>query len=513
MHAITRIVCQTVEYWLCLTEFLLGRRKYSDSTRFSSDLHAKVQVFSLSLIFKLWSHKHYRSSSFQQDMLDNLRNVAVPGTGIPLSVFCQYKIVALIFVYLFNPVLCLLGAIHKARVTTLSFSDCLEAVAENFEENLLHPTDWFSLWRMNCRLVTYHSFVTKSSEYKMEDKWTFLVQGKELGVPVSPYFDKIQAIVCKNKLIEGGMGIHFFKNAAFGGDWIIQEKLENAGWLNDLLPGNAPLSTMRIITTSSYSLSEDYPRKKGLSLRVASAIQQEVEDDLLAKQEREQQQATTRSVNTTASVTVSYSNGETACFSGTSAASDQSSLLGRNLSHDHCEINDMEVKLDASNPQSQWAEHGYDQEQVQRFIRAESAVLRLGRANAATDHSSILFDVDIASGLIKGGTTNSHWYRLGLSEAMQTPWLPHYSNLQCHLDEPYPQVAGKYVPNMAEAVSIVTKAHYKMMAEVPIVGWDVAFTPKGVFLLEVRHRKRVHSLVTCIFNIPCVVVAWLSDIL
>jgi hypothetical protein len=32
-------------------------------------------------------------------------------------------------------------------------------------------------------------------------------------------------LVCKNKNIEGGMGIHFFKNAAFGGDWILQEKM------------------------------------------------------------------------------------------------------------------------------------------------------------------------------------------------------------------------------------------------------------------------------------------------
>ena len=34
--------------------------------------------------------------------------------------------------------------------------------------------------------------------------------------------------MCKNKNIEGGMGIHFFKNAAFGGDWILQEKMVNS---------------------------------------------------------------------------------------------------------------------------------------------------------------------------------------------------------------------------------------------------------------------------------------------
>ena len=30
------------------------------------------------------------------------------------------------------------------------------------------------------------------------------------------------------------------------------------------------------------------------------------------------------------------------------------------------------------------------------------------------------------------------------------------------------------------------RAHFKMMPDVPIVGWDVAFTPRGVFLLEVN---------------------------
>lgn len=51
------------------------------------------------------------------------------------------------------------------------------------------------------------------------------------------------------------MGIFFYKNAAHGGDWIIQEALSNADWLNALLPPNAPLSTMRVITASTYARS------------------------------------------------------------------------------------------------------------------------------------------------------------------------------------------------------------------------------------------------------------------
>ena len=60
------------------------------------------QLFSVGLIFKMWSKgKHYRSPSFQQDMIDNLRNVAIPGTGhsilaqlyvfLKLIVHCRYR--------------------------------------------------------------------------------------------------------------------------------------------------------------------------------------------------------------------------------------------------------------------------------------------------------------------------------------------------------------------------------------------------------------------------------------
>merc|ERR1711988_1708560 len=39
-----------------------------------------------------------------------------------------------------------------------------------------------------------------------------------------------------------------FKNAVHGGDWIIQERLQNCEELRKLLPADAPLSTFRVIT-------------------------------------------------------------------------------------------------------------------------------------------------------------------------------------------------------------------------------------------------------------------------
>lgn len=72
---------------------------------------------------------------------------------------------------------------------------------------------------------------------------------------------KADSIVVKNKNEEGGLGIYFYKNALAGGDWIIQERLDNAPFLKDnLLPPNAPLSTLRVITASRGGLTPQDPR-------------------------------------------------------------------------------------------------------------------------------------------------------------------------------------------------------------------------------------------------------------
>jgi hypothetical protein len=68
------------------------------------------------------------------------------------------------------------------------------------------------------------------------------------------------SIVVKNKNQEGGLGIFFYKNALVGGDWIIQERLENSDFLKLLLPDNAPLSTLRVITASRGGLTPEDPR-------------------------------------------------------------------------------------------------------------------------------------------------------------------------------------------------------------------------------------------------------------
>ena len=124
-------------------------------------VQARCQVYSLSLIFFLWDRPHYRNGTFRTDMLKNLDNVAVPGTGIALSWFCYFRIVALGFVLFVYPFLCFVSALKAGEFR-------LEGVSTAFSEQLLEPKDWFSFWRMNCRLASLHAFVSQDEGYGME---------------------------------------------------------------------------------------------------------------------------------------------------------------------------------------------------------------------------------------------------------------------------------------------------------------------------------------------------------
>ena len=53
---------------------------------FPEDTHARVHIYSLAVAFRIWSKPHYRAKSFQHDLLANLSNVAIPGTGTDVSI-------------------------------------------------------------------------------------------------------------------------------------------------------------------------------------------------------------------------------------------------------------------------------------------------------------------------------------------------------------------------------------------------------------------------------------------
>lgn len=343
--------------------------------------HARIHLFSLASNFYLYNKPHYRKGSYKDDLVDNLRNVAIPGTGVPLSIFASSRVVALGFLMTAYPAVSLVASVHKWFMS--KFSAPLD---QEFATRLLAPDDWFSYWRLNCNVVGLHALLNDMPKgYEMENKWTFLDEGAKLGVPISPFL-RTPGIVVKHRNEEGGMGIHFFKNATAGGDWIIQETISNSDWVSTLLPEKAPLSTFRVITQSKASIDVSSPPK----------VEQ---------------------------------------------------------------------------------------------VTALSCVFRAGRAGAATDHDSILFDVDVNTGLIRGGTTNAHWYRLGLHEALpgRCPWRSTHG-YQTHPDGDI-AVSGNYVPDIKSILALVEESHFKMCPDVPLAGWDVVLSadPKvPVCLLEVN---------------------------
>lgn len=176
------------------------------------------------------------------------------------------------------------------------------------------------------------------------------------------------------------MGIHFYKNAISGGDWIIQTRLSNDAFVASLLPENAPLSTFRIITASRAGI--------------------------------------------------------------------------------------------------------YDGADAGAQAQALSCVFRAGRKGAMTDHDAILFDVDLATGTIRRGTTNMHWYQLGPRKAARTPWLCLKHDYTHHPDADI-EVTGRVVPDIGALRALCERAHGLMMPGVPLAGWDVALTAEsGACLLE-----------------------------
>ena len=178
-------------------------------------------------------------------MVKNLRNVAIPGTGVPLSVFCYFKITAYWFLLCLTPCVCLVAALKSALTPANLGGSALQGsvlckVASEFSTQLLCPQDWFSYWRLNCRLATWHSSVCPEQDkrgYALEDKWLFLETAEAKGVPVSPSL-RLPGIVVKHRNEEGGMGFQSFRNAVHGGDWCIQARLANSPFLNSLLPAN-----------------------------------------------------------------------------------------------------------------------------------------------------------------------------------------------------------------------------------------------------------------------------------
>merc|ERR1719409_1176142 len=142
--AVNEVVKTLLIFWRSLAFFLCGG-SYKGAPDWFQQLpaHAKTHLYSLTLIFKIWGQPHYRNGTFQEDMVKNLRNVAIPRTGIALSYFCHSKLTTLAFVFLAYPIIALIQALHVIYVASskdgASFKTALASGVESFKEQLLTP--------------------------------------------------------------------------------------------------------------------------------------------------------------------------------------------------------------------------------------------------------------------------------------------------------------------------------------------------------------------------------------
>ena len=168
---------------------------------------------------RLWNAPHYRSGTWAEDCRKNLRNVALPGTGIALSYVCAYYVVAVAFLWLGVPLAALAAAIVRVdgqRTVPPPRGAPRVSLGRAFVEALLAcghgGHTWFSFWRLNTALASYHALTTADNGYALEDKLTFLQACEREGIAVSPWLRHPRLIV-KHRNEEGGLGLMKFDNA------------------------------------------------------------------------------------------------------------------------------------------------------------------------------------------------------------------------------------------------------------------------------------------------------------
>ena len=337
---------------------------------------------------------------------------------------------------------------------------------------------------------------------------------------------------------------HFHRNFASGGDWILQRGLRNSEFLSRLLPAEAPLSTLRVVTASISWLqrqkaeeekqqqqeeqqyvsrervirawegflgaddageegdegrggagegafagppSPALPLSSGVVNTLDPRVEQEgsaavlggVGDDREHQQDqREQQQQPWRPRPPREQqqkwwLAVEPVEEEPAVQEEEEVQQQQEE-----------EQEAAEALQECEQQQLREGEGGEEDEDAGPTVEAVAAVWRAGLSGADTDHKSICFTVDTDTGELGEGMSSEHWYQVGwkglfkvAASAFQT-WTYH--------PESGVTVTGEVIPDLANILRQVESAHRLLVPDVPLVGWDVALTPAGPFLLEMN---------------------------
>ena len=231
------MIINTINFYRCYLYFH-NNGKLNECKIFNN-ISIINHIFTLNLIYKLWDKKHYTSESFGTNMKQNLQNISLPFTGICIKLFMINKYVYLFSILVIYPMFIFIYSIVNYLYNRVN-------IIKTYNKQLLCSDSWFCIWRINSTLIQYFYTKTLSTNLKYENKKLFLLEANKLNIPISPY--KIDDYIIKNINIEGGLGIKLYKNAFNNGEWIIQKKLTNNDFISSLLPDNAPLSTIRVVT-------------------------------------------------------------------------------------------------------------------------------------------------------------------------------------------------------------------------------------------------------------------------
>ncbi|KAI8468551.1 MAG: hypothetical protein J3K34DRAFT_477654 [Monoraphidium minutum] len=520
----------TAEYYAALIYCLATRCNIERVPLLQRDTAALVHVYSLAKTLQLWDAPHYRAPSFAHDLRDNLKNVAIPGTGarVPLSVFCTSRAAALLFLLLVNPIASAMGALYLVATEprgggygggyTSGGTGGLAAAAAAYRELLLAPRHWLASWRLNCVLVAWHAAAGGSPrDYGLEDKGPFLLEADRLGLPVAPFI-KAPRVFVKHR-----SGIHVFDNFTAGGDWVISEALDNAPAIAAMLPRGAPLST--VVTASVVWLEEREARRAsggagpappaaGIRAPVlgpgaaaagagaplapapapapapppaAPADGAPALSPLLREARAPPPWARTPSPRGPRGASRSPSPGIRSLLAGrrSRASRPSSPPLPVSTAVQHAGGTPRPRGSDDGSGGAGWhsptcggeGSSSASDAVYERSIEVLTSVFRAGLAGANTDHVSICFPVD-ESGELGRGVTANHWYRVGWRYALRVPasardtWEEHPQS--GHL------IAGQVIPDWWQsAAGLALQAHALLMPGVPLVGWDVALPAEG----------------------------------
>merc|ERR1712228_197340 len=123
----------------------MGRKEADGDEQGMALRRARLQTWQVRLVFQLWDAKHYRCESFAQDLRDNLRNLALPGKVLPLSLWVSFQWTAWVFALVVNPVACLFAALavllcdKEVKDPLSNLPAFLRALSVAYQSSCSHP--------------------------------------------------------------------------------------------------------------------------------------------------------------------------------------------------------------------------------------------------------------------------------------------------------------------------------------------------------------------------------------